>query len=559
MNTSITRLWDDILNRFVADEVLTSVQASSLSKPSHMQDIIPIIRNSSVDENTIVNVISSILDIEDIFSDATILSDSAFKGTLNDCTWLINDNVAYLSDPLNDILLKYLHKKYNKSFIRIGFLPRTDSCKGTWLTVNNGEQAVDTSDTSTAEARTLFEQILAKAVAANASDIHIYPGIKNKIEVRIRVDGSLIPCMTYAESLHDSLERVLIDGPSFCNTILTKLTPQPGAFEYKGLSYRVERIPVGRSPKAKIVLRQFQPQNTQATLEDFSLTSDNIKLISDAVSRLSGIILSTGPTGSGKSSMLIAAVSKAMSKYPDRSYSSLEDPIEQVVEGVTQIQVNKNISFAEGLRSLKRQDPDVILVGEIRDEETARLAVDASITGHLVLSTQHTINSHKVFDGFREMGIFPSVIAQAVSLIISQRLVKLLCPKCKVDYFLSEDRPQAALYSEILDPEAKGGVRLFKAGKGCSECSGTSYKGRIAIVEVLSVTPDIEDAIIENVPMNQIRRRTIQDGSFTDIWIDGLSKVKDGITSIDSIERMLPPIELDRPYLAANLTKKLVN
>jgi general secretion pathway protein E len=335
--------------------------------------------------------------------------------------------------------------------------------------------------------------------------------------------------------------------------------PQPGAFEHKGISYRLERIPTGRNAKSKIVLRQFQSDNSLDNLEDFSLSPENIKVILNAVSRLSGIILATGPTGSGKSSMLIASIRAAMAKYPDRSYSSLEDPIEQEIDGVTQIQVSRQISFAEGLRSLKRQDPDVILVGEIRDQETARLAVDASITGHLVLSTQHTINAHKVFDGFREMKIFPSIISQAVSLIISQRLVKRLCPKCKIDYFLSEDSEQLALYSELLDPNAKGGVQLYKAGKGCSECGFTSYKGRIAIIELLSVTPDIEDAIIQDVAMNQIRRRSIANGSFTDIWIDGLIKVKDGITSIEAVERMLPPIQLDRPHLEANLANRLVN
>jgi type II secretory ATPase GspE/PulE/Tfp pilus assembly ATPase PilB-like protein len=509
----------------------------------------------------LVQVIPQQINVTYIFNEDTIVSGDSTKGTYAECSWLISDNIAYCSDPLNDKLLSFLKKEYPSSFSTIGFLPLDDNCKSLWSTVATGSsyEKEELVNQDTAEALLLLEDILSAGASAGVSDIHIYPGMMNKIEVRFRVDGSLIPYTTYPASIHASLERVLIEGNDFCHTILSTLTPQPGSFEHKGLSYRVERIPVGRNFKGKLVIRQFNPENSLASLEDFGLSQKNIHLIKKATSRLGGIILTTGPTGSGKSTMLLAAVHAAMTAYPDRSYSSLEDPIEQVVDGMTQIQVNKNISFSDGLRSLKRQDPDVILVGEIRDQETADLAVNASITGHLVLSTKHTTNAHKVFDSFREMGIYPSMIAQAISLIISQRLVKQLCSTCKSGYFLSEHAEHSALYGEILDPDAKGGVQIFKAGKGCSACQGTGYKGRIAIFELLKVTPEVEDFIIQNSPMNQLRRRSIEDGSFSDIWIDALDKVKKGITSIKAVEALLPQIELDRPHISANTEDKLIN
>lgn len=559
----VTGVWEQIVNGLIEAGELSQMKARSLSKPNNLPEILPIIRHEGVSEERLISVISDViklpvLDVEGFDPDV-----ECFKGVIGDDLWLIFKGVAYISNPLSPVLQNEIHTRLEDKYNgRFGIIPlsvqETDLWKGA-ATVGDRKSTNSDDTENRAKAQLLINKVVEEAARKNASDIHLWPNMRGKIEVRFRMDGSLLPIMTYPLELHSSLEYILMEG--MCDEPLKRLSAQGGSFDYEygkeRISFRVERLPVVRNREkvGKITIRQLRQEKNLGKLSDLGLPDEPLHILQNAVSRSSGIVFVTGPTGAGKSTTLFAALRETMSKFPDKSYNTLEDPVEQEVDGVNQVQVDGiNVTFAGGLKSLMRSDPDVILVGEVRDEETAQLGVDASMTGHLVLTTLHVTNAHKVVDRLKEMGVLPSVIGESASAFASQRLVKRLCDSCKVPYMLSKVPDELRLYGAILDPNSQGNIQIYKPG-GCSKCGNTGYKGRLMIIEVLNVTPEVEDAIVQGKPMSQFRRASIADGSFKDLWHNGLAKVKDGLTTVDQLTAWLRPIEDDRPYLTANVKK----
>jgi type IV pilus assembly protein PilB len=393
------------------------------------------------------------------------------------------------------------------------------------------EQAAVTVEAPNEEAPIikLVNTLVMRALAENASDVHIEPTEKN-IRIRYRVDGILHDVSsTPLHLLSAIVTRIKVMGKM---DIAESRVPQDGRFELKVESKAVD-VRVSSFPSIygeAIVMRLLDKTNAIFTLAELGFNEDNLKKFEETVKRPYGIILVTGPTGSGKTTTLYATLSHILS--PEKNIMTIEDPVEYELAGVRQAQVNSRagLEFATALRSMLRQDPDVILVGEIRDLDTARVAIQAALTGHLVFSTLHTNDAAGTLTRLVDMGIEPFLTSSAVAAVIAQRLIRTVCPRCKSGY-----TPPPELLQKIgLDPQQK---YEFFIGKGCKNCRSTGYKGRMGIFEQLIVDSKIQELVLRNATAGEIKQLAVQNGMKT-LRDDGLQKVLEGKTTIDEVLRV---------------------
>lgn len=379
----------------------------------------------------------------------------------------------------------------------------------------------------------VVNEILYDAAKRSASDIHFDPEEEEMI-VRIRIDGQLMNYTSIPNTLKKNLiTRIkIISGMNITEVRL----PQDGAIKQTikdmNLDLRVSSLPTNEGEK--IVIRILDYSMSLKGIEYLGFSERNFKKISKLINVPSGIILVTGATGSGKSTTVYSILQKL--NKPETNLITVEDPIEMNIKGINQVQVNSEIglSFANVLRSILRQDPDIIMIGEIRDNETARIAVRASITGHLVLSTIHTNNSLNTIERLLDMEVERYLLASALEGIISQKLARRLCEKCK------KKRPTNEYEKEIFKKVFGMEVNEIYAAVGCPEC-GNGYKGRIAIHEVLLITQEIRDAISNNMPKSELRS-LVYNTDVNTLLQDGLEKVINGYTTFEEVIKL---IELD--------------
>jgi type IV pilus assembly protein PilB len=396
----------------------------------------------------------------------------------------------------------------------------------------------------------IVDTLLEYAIFQEASDIHIEPEEKDVV-VRYRIDGILHDVMTLPKNVQSGMVARI--------KILANLKvdehrmPQDGRFkittpEYK-VSFRVSIIPTFDGEK--IVMRLLNEKAQILNLEQLGFQSGPLEIIKRNIKKPHGMILVTGPTGSGKTTTLYTVLN--LLNTPEVNISTVEDPIEYRMPRVNQSQINPKIgfTFAMGLRALLRQDPDIIMVGEIRDKETAEIAVHAAMTGHLVLSTLHTNDAITTLPRLHDMNIPSFLIATTTNVIIAQRLVRKICPNCIQSYNLSKDNVEELNKSlnvptllKTLEQEkailnAKQGLKsiLFYRGKGCKKCNNTGYKGRIGIYEILEISEEIGNLILKKADTKDIRDQALKEGLLT-IVEDGFIKAKNGITTIEEIMRV---------------------
>jgi type IV pilus assembly protein PilB len=370
----------------------------------------------------------------------------------------------------------------------------------------------------------LINTIIEQAIRQNASDIHIEPG-SDDIRVRLRVDGDLHEIMKLPKTSFSALiTRVKIIGRM---NIAERRIPQDGRVETKinnkEIDMRISTLPTIYGEK--IVIRILDKSSFNFSKEGLGLSEHNLKIFDDILRQPYGMLLVTGPTGSGKTTTLYTVLREL--NQIEKNIITVEDPVEYKLSGINQVQVNvkSGLTFASGLRSILRQDPDIIMVGEIRDNETAEIAVRAAITGHLVLSTLHTNDSPSTIARLIDMGIEPYIVSSAVIGVVSQRLVKLLCPICKESYIASETQ------KKMLNLDLNKEVILHKA-VGCNSCN-KGYKGRAAVHEIMPINEEIRRLIDSNVTTDEIREKAIANGmttlleSATDIAIKGLTSYEE--------------------------------
>jgi len=384
----------------------------------------------------------------------------------------------------------------------------------------------------------LANMIIGQAVQDKASDIHLEPR-KDGMIVRFRVDGVMIESLTLPKKV---VAPLLSRFKIMANMdIAEKRAPQDnrisaivGGHTY---DFRVSTLPTVHGEK--IVMRVLDKRGVTVGLSKLGLLPHNLKTIEDMASRSYGIILVTGPTGSGKSTTLYSILNKL--NTGDLNIITIEDPVEYEIEGINQCNVNPRagMTFAAGLRSMLRQDPDIIMVGEMRDTETATIAMEAALTGHLVLTTLHTNDAPSAPTRLIDMEVEPFLIASSILGVVAQRLVRQVCPKCRESY--AATRETLLRYGfplpEELGAETNGELHLFR-GKGCDHCKGTGYRGRTGVHEIMVMSDTLRDMVLRKAAVHEIRTVAIQEGMKT-LQMDAVQKILLGITSVDEVLRVI--------------------
>ncbi len=365
-----------------------------------------------------------------------------------------------------------------------------------------------------------------QAVKERASDIHIEP-YEKELDVRLRIDGVLHRVLTPPKIIQDALiSRIKIMSNL---DIAEKRLPQDGRIRLllggRDIDIRVSVIPTSHGERA--VLRLLDRKQGLLGLWEVGFGKEDERKLEEYLQRPDGIILVTGPTGSGKTTTLYAALNRIHTE--EKNIITVEDPIEYQLKGIGQIQVNPKIglTFASGLRSILRQDPDVIMVGEIRDLETAEIAMQASLTGHLVLSTLHTNDAPSALVRLIDMGIEPFLVASSLTVVLAQRLVRTICPHCKVSY-----KPSDVEKSYFSNPP-----EFLYRGTGCEKCKGKGYYGRTGIFEFLAIDNEIRPMITDKIDSQSIKNHAISKGMKT-LRQDGIEKARGGITTLEEVLRV---------------------
>ncbi|MFN3682365.1 MAG: GspE/PulE family protein [Fimbriimonadaceae bacterium] len=405
----------------------------------------------------------------------------------------------------------------------------------------------DEEELSEAELRELGEDapiirlanlIINQAISEKASDIHIEP-MKDGVRVRYRIDGVMQEVMRLPRKVLAPLVsrfKIMSDMD-----IAEKRVPQDNRISAiingKEYDFRVSTLPLTLGEK--VVMRVLDKGGIRVGLGKLGFLPQNLKMLEDMCSRSYGIILVTGPTGSGKSTTLYSILNKINTGL--NNIITIEDPVEYELPGVNQCGVNvkAGMTFAAGLRAMLRQDPDVIMVGEMRDHETATIAMEAALTGHLVLSTLHTNDAASAPTRLIDMGVEPFLISSSIIGVLAQRLVRTICPHCKEAYHAT--RESLLRYGfplpEEIGQETQGDLTLFR-GAGCDKCRGTGYKGRTGVHELMAMTDDIKDQVLQRAASHTIRQLAIQNGMKT-LQMDAVQKILMGVTTVDEVLRVI--------------------
>jgi len=377
----------------------------------------------------------------------------------------------------------------------------------------------------------LVNYIIANAVDKRASDIHIEPS-DDRLNIRYRIDGVLYDIMTPPKYLQMAIvSRIKVMAQL---DIAERRLPQDGRItirlEHREMDLRVSTLPTQFGEK--VVLRLLDKGSFLIGLEQLGLEEESLKIFKKAITRNNGLILATGPTGSGKSTTLYSALDYI--KSPEKNIVTIEDPVECQIRGIYQVQANPKIglNFAKGFRAILRQDPDIIMVGEIRDLETAEIAIRSALTGHLVFSTLHTNDAVGTIIRLINMGIEPFLVATAVRLSLAQRLIRRICEECKEPY-----TPSKELIERLGIGDLVGKNPTFYRGRGCNRCNNIGYYGRVGIYEVLEIKPEIRDLILQFNSPGLIKNKAIEMG-MTTLFQSGIRKVLQGLTTIEEVMRI---------------------
>ena len=471
-----------------------------------------------------------------------LMSDPSDVDTIEKLRFILNRDVAPALAPRSSILeaINRMYGQVEGESADSILQEFTDTAIDFTETVDDAEVSSEEAiDENSAPIVRLVQLMITEAVQLRASDIHVEP-FEDRVRIRYRIDGVLHE--------RDTLPRRQLGAILSRIKILSKIDiaerrrPQDGRIKIsvgeKELDLRVSVIPTSHGQSA--VMRLLDKDNIKVGVRQLGFSEVTYKRFNSLIRRPNGIILVTGPTGSGKTTTLYAALNQL--NRPDRKIITAEDPVEYYLPGINQVEVRHNIGldFARIIRSMLRQAPNIILVGEMRDSETASMGIQASLTGHLVFSTLHTNDAPSAVTRMVDMGVPGYLVASSVVAIVAQRLVRTICPKCRARY----TPPQSVLADVGLTEEQIKNAN-FMRGKGCNSCQKTGFRGRIGIYELLMVDSQVRQMIFENQSTTEIRKYAISDGGMTTLFRDGVEKVLSGITTFEEIYRVAKRTEQD--------------
>jgi len=459
------------------------------------------------------------------------VNDPADFQPLDDLIQILGVNTYQLILSTKEAILSFINMSYDFSRDSAEALVQDMEEDGHEILSHIEDTADLLDDTSDAPIIRLVNHIISQSIKARASDIHIEP-YQNNFKVRYRVDGILYDLLSPPKWILPALiSRIKVMAKM---NIAEKRLPQDGRLDVRigdqDIDVRVSTIPTSFGERG--VLRLLNKSSTLLSLVDLGLLPEKLELLQRLITTPNGIILVTGPTGSGKTTSLYAILS-AINK-PDINIITIEDPIEYQLDGISQIQVNPKISltFASGLRSIVRQDPDVLLVGEIRDKETADIAVQSALTGHLVFSTLHTNDSASAITRIVDIGVEPFLISSSVIAVIAQRLIRVLCDHCKEPF-----TPDRSMIDHIGITEKDLQNHTIYRASGCEHCFRTGYRGRIGVFEIMVLKDNLKSLVLKTYDSNRIKQAALKQG-MTTLYEDGIQKVLLGQTTFEEVLRV---------------------
>jgi type II secretory ATPase GspE/PulE/Tfp pilus assembly ATPase PilB-like protein len=564
MSENIRKTHRDILIQLAANSKITRQQADTQPLPDSMSAIIPDILRVCKDDEAVASAVSKVTG-RPLFSEVEPGIDILqFETTDN---WVIIAGILYLPNLFdsqteqNAIRIARRQKWTIKS---VGVISNTQLEQLRNFSDEDDESGLD-EESQKAKAAKRIDDIIREAAKLNASDIHLQPTQGDSIAVRYRVDGELLTRKMYKNGLHEAMTRVIIEAKS--NLQLVTTNPLDGKFEFqvsqnKKINLRMSSIPVTRGSETalKIVLRLLGNNPQLANLDRLGMTDKNKAILRKLTSAPNGMIIWTGPTGSGKTTAQYALLLDKAAQDPNKNYHTIEEPVEFQHENMSHTEVGGNISYSQALRSLLRQDPDVILVGEMRDNDTAELGYQAAQTGHLVLTTLHTNDSHESIGRLDRMTVDIDLIVANTQAFVAQRLVRTLCKQCRQQYEFRTDVERFKLYGDHpLFKEKGGNTLIYRANpEGCSECKMTEshhsggLKGRRSVLEILELTPDVQLALLLGETPSLMRRRQMAEGTFNDLWDDALRLIVEGVVGFTELEAELKDYLRDRTGFRAS-------
>ncbi|MEE2827285.1 MAG: ATPase, T2SS/T4P/T4SS family [Planctomycetota bacterium] len=471
-----------------------------------------------------------------------LMSNPSDVDTIEKLRFILNRDVAPVLAPRSSILeaINRMYGQVEGESADSILQEFTDTAIDFTETVDDAEVSADEAvDEHSAPIVRLVQLMITEAVQLRASDIHVEP-FEDRVRIRYRIDGVLHERDTLPRrQLGAILSRIKILSRI---DIAERRRPQDGRIKIsvgeKELDLRVSVIPTNHGQSA--VMRLLDKDNIKVGVRQLGFSEPTFKRFSSLIRRPNGIILVTGPTGSGKTTTLYAALNQL--NRPDRKIITAEDPVEYYLPGINQVEVRHNIGldFARIIRSMLRQAPNIILVGEMRDSETASMGIQASLTGHLVFSTLHTNDAPSAITRMVDMGVPGYLVASSVVAIVAQRLVRTICPKCRARY-----TPPESVLADVGLTEEQIKNATFMRGKGCNSCQKTGFRGRIGIYELMMVDSKVRQMIFENQSTTEIRKYAIAEGGMSTLFRDGVEKVLSGITTFEEVYRVAKRTEQD--------------